>query len=234
MSDLAAALRRMLPDPPTTNYGVRRLKTDIRALLAPSPLIFDIGSKEARGAYLPGGPPPGARIVCVDIDARPGVDLVADAHDLHMVETGTVDLVMLLNVLEHVRDPQRVLAECERILKPGGIVWVDVPFMFPFHADPDDFWRFSDRGLEVACGRFEKIECTFLRGPASCMAELIVQFVAVLFSFNRRRLHSAAEYAARWLFSWIKYLDWFIANYESARVIHATTTFIGRKRAAAA
>jgi hypothetical protein len=63
------------------------------------------------------------------------------------------------------------------------------------------------------------------------MAELTVQFVAILFSFNSRRIHSGVEYGARWLFSWIKYLDWFIAHYETARVIHASTTFIGRKRA---
>jgi SAM-dependent methyltransferase len=156
---------------------------------------------------------------------------VADAQDLHMVEANSVDLVLAFNVLEHVRHPHRVIAECERILKPGGIVWIDVPFMYPFHADPDDFYRFSDHGLAIACERFEKLECTFLRGPASCMAELTVQFVAVLFSFNSRRVHAGVEYGARWLFSWIKYLDWFIAHYETARVIHASTTFIGRKRA---
>lgn len=231
MPDISATLRRLLPNPPSTNFGVRRLATNVRALLPANALIFDIGSKEARGSYIPGGVPPDARLVCVDIEARPGVDLVADAQDLHMVEAGSVDLVLLFNVLEHVRDPQRVIAECERILRPGGVVWIDVPFMYPFHADPDDYWRFSDRGLEVACARFERIECTFLRGPASCMAELTVQFVAVLLSFNRRRVRGAVEYAARWLFSWIKYLDYFIAHYEGAHVIHASTTFIGRKSA---
>ena len=50
-------------------------------------MIYDIGSRDARGRYSFGSPPPGARLFCVDIAPGPGVDIVADAHDLHMIDS---------------------------------------------------------------------------------------------------------------------------------------------------
>ena len=67
-----------LPEPPSTNYLYRDFDVNPYSLLPPKPTIFDIGSKEARGAYAFGTPPSDANIVCVDIFDGPGVDLVAD------------------------------------------------------------------------------------------------------------------------------------------------------------
>jgi SAM-dependent methyltransferase len=115
------------------------------------------------------GGSPDTRLVCVDIEDRPGTNLVADAQSLHVVEANSVDFVWAFNVLEHVRHPDRVIAECERILKLSGIKWIDVPFVHPIHSDPDAFYRFSQRGLAIFCERFEKLDRTLLRGPASNM-----------------------------------------------------------------
>jgi SAM-dependent methyltransferase len=224
-------LYHLLPVPPSTNYLYRRISPCPYELLPPTPLIFDIGSKEAKGSYAFGKPPAGAKVVCVDIAPGDGVDLVADAHDLHMVETGSVDLVVTVSVLEHVRYPHRVVAEIFRILKPGGIVYVNVPFVFPFHADPDDFWRFSYKGIVILCEQFERIDSGFNRGPASTMHHLLVHFLAMLFSFNSRTLYGINLDLFRWLLFWVKYLDSFLAKYQMAYVIHAGSYFIGRKPA---
>jgi SAM-dependent methyltransferase len=229
---MKATLRKLyhlLPDPPSTNYLYRPISPSPFDLLPPNALIFDIGSKEARGAYAFGTPPAGARIVCVDIEARPGVDLVADAHDLHMVTSDSVDLVTSVSVLEHVRYPQRVVKEIFRILKPGGIVYINVPFIFPFHADPDDFYRFSYKGIEILCEDFECISSGFNRGPASTMHHLLVHFMAMLFSFNSKTLYGINVDAFKWLLFWVKYLDKFVASYQMAYVIHAGSYFLGRK-----
>ena len=146
------------PKPPTTNFTYRSFAVKPYSLLPPSPVIFDIGSKSAGGSYAFGDPPPGARLVCVDIAGGPGVDLVADAHDMPMVADGTVDCVVTISTLEHVRYPGKVIDEIFRILKPGGILYVNVPFVFPFHADPDDFYRFSMKGLEILCEKFERLD----------------------------------------------------------------------------
>lgn len=217
--------------PPSTNYLFREIRPAPYQLLPPAALIYDIGSKGAGGCYAFGDPPPDARVVCVDAEAGPGVDLVADAHDLYMVPSDSVDCVVSISVLEHVRSPQRVVAEMFRILKPGGVIYLNVPFVFAFHADPDDYYRFSYTGLRLLCDRFEIIDNGFNRGPASAMCDLLVRFMAILFSFNSMRLYNLNRAGFTWLLFWIKYLDFVIARYKAAHVIHAGAYLLGRKPA---
>jgi SAM-dependent methyltransferase len=65
------------------------------------------------------------------------------------------DLVLMCQTLEHVWDPRRALLECHRILKPGGWMLADVPWMYEFHGLPDqpddDFWRISHHALTRLC-----------------------------------------------------------------------------------
>ena len=219
----------LLPEPPSTNYLYRSFDVNPYSLLPPNPTIFDIGSKEARGSYAFGDPPPGAKVVCVDMFDGPSVDLVADAHDMHMVADNSVDCVVTVSTLEHVRYPQKIVAEIYRILKLGGIIYVNVPFVFPFHADPDDFYRFSYNGIKILCEQFECLDSGFNRGPASTMHHLLVHFLAMLFCFNNRILYGINIDVFRWLLFWVKYLDLFLARYSMAHIIHAGSYFIGRK-----
>ena len=229
MIDILKRLYRRLPSPPSTNYLYREIRPSPYDFLPARPVIFDIGSKDARGKYAFGAAPPDAKVVCVDIEPGPGVDLVADAHDLHMVPSDSVDFVATISVLEHVRYPHKVMSEIHRILKPGGIVYVNVPFIFPYHADPDDFYRFSYRGIAILCEAFERIDSGFNRGPASTMHHLLVHFLALLFSFNSRTLYGVNVDFFQWLLFWVKYLDRFLARYRMAYVIHSGSYFIGRK-----
>jgi len=171
-------------------------------------------------------------VVCVDIEPGPHVDLVADAHDLNMVPDGSVDCVVSVSVLEHVRYPHKVVAEIHRILKPGGIVYLNIPFVYAFHGDPDDFYRFSCNGIRILCEAFEEIDSGFNRGPASTMCDLLVRFWAILLCFNSPRLYEFNRILFAWLLFWIKYLDAIIGRYDMARVIHAGAYFVGRKAAA--
>lgn len=67
--------------------------------------------------------------------------------------------IVCWSVLEHVPDPLRAIAEMHRVLKPGGEIWVQLPFLFPYHADPHDYWRVTPSGLRIWMQRFEEIEC---------------------------------------------------------------------------
>jgi len=225
------AVRRLLPPAPSTNYLWRDFDVKPYEFLPEKPLIYDIGAQESRGRYAFGSPPPGARLVCIDIEAGPGVDIVADAHDLHMVESGSADCVTCVGVLLHCRSPERVIGEFHRILKPGGILYVSSPFISPHAAVPAVYYFFSMEGLEATCAPFEKLQCGFNRGPASTMSHLLVVFSAILFSLNSKRLFAINQYLFSWVFFWIKYLDAFIARYEKARLFYTATYFIGRKAA---
>jgi len=57
------------------------------------------------------------------------------------------DVVVCTQVLEHVPEPQPVLAELCRVLKPGGRLWLSAPFFFQEHMQPYDFYRYTRFGL---------------------------------------------------------------------------------------
>lgn len=218
-----------LPEPPSTNYLYRQITPTPYEFLPPQPVIYDIGSRDAKAGYAFGKPPEDATVICVDIEEGVGVDLVADAHDLSMVEDASVDFVTSVSVLEHVRYPQKVVKEMYRILKPGGIIYLSVPFIFPFHGAPSDYYRFSFKGIEILCEDFEKVDSGFNRGPASTMHHLLVHFIAIILCFNSKTIYGINVDILKWLLFWVKYLDKFIARYDMAFVIHAGSYFIGRK-----
>ena len=149
------------------------------------------------------------------------------------VADNSVDCVVTISTLEHVRYPTKVVAEVYRILKPGGFVYINVPFMFPFHADPDDFYRFSSRGLEILCEEFERLDSGYDRGPASSMHHLLIHFFAIIFSFNSKTLYGINVDLFKWLLFWVKYLDKIIAHFKMAYVIHTGSYFVGRKTVSA-
>jgi SAM-dependent methyltransferase len=78
----------------------------------------------------------------------------ADIHiysPLHAIPRadGYFDAVMCNAVLEHVKNPEDVLQEFSRVLKPGGYLYLCVPFMQPEHLDPTDFQRYTKDGLRT-------------------------------------------------------------------------------------
>ena len=79
-------------------------------------------------------------------------DVFGDAQQLPFAPD-SVDHVLLLDVLEHIPEPDRCLAEIRRILKRDGTLTVQVPFMYPVHDAPLDFHRWTRFGLRAAAQR---------------------------------------------------------------------------------
>ena len=76
-----------------------------------------------------------------DIAASDSTDVVCDAQDMPF-ENAAFDLVMALEVMEHVPDTKAFLSEIQRVLKPDGEVIISVPFVFGEH-DFQDFYRWT-------------------------------------------------------------------------------------------
>lgn len=68
---------------------------------------------------------------------------------LHLpLSNASCDAALSVVVLEHTPDPQRLLSEFRRVLKPGGRVWLVVPMIWEIHQAPYDYFRFTRYGLE--------------------------------------------------------------------------------------
>jgi SAM-dependent methyltransferase len=116
--------------------------------------VLQIGSRTPRGEE---AVPPRHLLSepVIGLDIHPGynVDLVGDAHVLsRFVRERSLDGVLSASVLEHLQAPWLVAAEINRVLKPGGFVYHQVPGAWPAHAQPNDFWRFSAEGLRALFG----------------------------------------------------------------------------------
>lgn len=94
----------------------------------------------------------------LDIVPYPEVDLVADLGEVNPFKNGAFDVVVLMNVLEHVYESRNLLKSIARIVAPGGSVVITVPFLLKVHQAPFDFARYTpyfiekmatDAGLQV-------------------------------------------------------------------------------------
>ena len=63
------------------------------------------------------------------------------------IESSTYDCVFCSGVLEHIDDFQAALAEITRVLRPGGVLLLGLPFRQPVHQSPHDYWRFTEFGI---------------------------------------------------------------------------------------
>ena len=93
------------------------------------------------------------------------VDVIATAYEVPLPDAGA-DTLLLTSVMEHLEQPERALAECRRLLRPGGHLIMTAPFIWPVHEQPRDFFRYSPDGLRflLESAGFELVELEPLAG----------------------------------------------------------------------
>lgn len=83
----------------------------------------------------------GVELIHVDQREAPGVDLRADLTDpgdVPRLKALEPQALLCCNLLEHVLDPGCLARHSLDILAPGGLVFVTVPYSYPYHRDPID------------------------------------------------------------------------------------------------
>lgn len=100
------------------------------------------------------------RLIAVDFYPYQGIRVVCDLNQPLPFSDASADAVVLSNTLEHVAEPNTLLSECGRILKPGGVLLGAVPFMIDIHQRPYDFYRYTDVNVDYLLKKhgFEKRE----------------------------------------------------------------------------
>lgn len=85
---------------------------------------------------------PGRKYVGCDMREGPGVDRVEDLSRL-TIASDSLSTILCVETLEHVFEVRRAVDELMRVLAPGGLLAISVPFNHRLHAHPDDYWRIS-------------------------------------------------------------------------------------------
>lgn len=168
-------------------------------------------------------------VVTVDFIPGPGVDIAGDIHALPIPDN-TYDCVFCTGTLEHVRDPATAVRELYRILKPGGVIHIDVPFMQGYHPDPTDYWRFTLDGLKLLCSAFEEIDAGTYIGP-TCGLVWISREWANSWTSNRV-LCNLLLIPTAILTAPFRYLDYLMIRSERSHHAASAVYFRGRKPAA--
>lgn len=205
-SKLRAALGRMLnPSNIVAERIVRRLLSMLRERPAQAtfrqPLVLVIGGATI-GSGLEELYTDDISVLSFDIYQSAYTQLIADAHQIPL-QNASVDAVVIQAVLEHVLEPWTVCREIHRVLRPGGFVFADTPFLQQVHEGPYDFTRFTESGHRYLFRDFEEIESGVGAGLGSQLLWSIDYFVRGIFRSRELGL------SARLLMSWLARLDGF-------------------------
>jgi SAM-dependent methyltransferase len=99
------------------------------------------------------------------------------------------DTLMATEVLEHCPNPYQIIKEMERVLKPGGLIFFTVPFLWNLHEVPHDEYRYTPFALQrifKECS-MEEIELFAHGGWDMSMAQMIGMWVVATKRGARRK-----------------------------------------------
>ena len=113
----------------------------------------------------------GVETLHVDMRELPGVDVRADLTDASDVERLSAlrpNELLCCNLLEHVLEPKQLARHCLDLLPRGGLVFVTVPFSYPYHRDPiDTLYRPSPAELSELFESARMLDATILGAGVS-------------------------------------------------------------------
>jgi len=111
---------------------------------------------------------PDIDVVSFDIYATNETTFVGDAHRIPLADS-SFDAVWIQAVLEHVYSPVLVVDEIARVLRPGGLIYAETPFLQPVHEGAYDYLRFSPSGHRLLFPAFDELAAGPLGGPGAIL-----------------------------------------------------------------
>jgi len=223
-----SALARRLPSlsgNPVSRRNYRRLLEAVSSLAERPRVLVVGGAAVGAGLY---DALTNDSIDWVETDVLPSdrTHLLADVHEIPF-EDGSFDAVVVQAVLEHVLDPVRAVGEIRRVLRPGGWVYAETPFMQQVHAGAYDFTRYTHLGHRRLFRWFSEVDSGPSCGPGMALAWSWQAFLAGFASGTRGK--QAATLAARLTAFWLKYLDRFLVTRRGAYLGASSFYFLGRR-----
>jgi len=121
------------------------------------------------------------RVINLDIVDGENVDVVSDAGNMPFLDN-SFDFIVCQAVIEHLKNPKIVINEIKRVLKEGGYFYCTVPFLQGYHADPNDYQRFTNEGMKILLKHFTILKKGVSSGPFSAIAWIIRD----IFTFGKK------------------------------------------------
>jgi len=114
--------------------------------------ILDIGSKNQRYSYLFKG-----QVTAVDLKSDPDKQVIqGDLNYTLPFKNSSFNGIVCVEVLEYVHDLDHAVAEIHRLLVPGGVALVSIPFMYHDH---DDYARYTLSKIQQSLKNFSHVTC---------------------------------------------------------------------------
>lgn len=208
---------------PNLTYQCSPQVEKVVAAAAPGAMMLDLGA---------GGRRLHPDMKTVDFVDSGATDYVADVCAVPL-EDAEVDLIVATGLLEHVQNEHDFLSECKRLVKPGGKLHIEVPFLQQYHDDPIDMRRYTQSGLEEFVQRygFEVDQSGFHIGPSVTVATLNAYWASFLFPGNNpvsKVLSNGAFFLVSLMGYPMKFLDkWVMRNEQAHRLafgVYVTAT----------
>lgn len=115
--------------------------------------------------------------IIFNIEIKNKPDVQGDASKLPFNEA-QFQTIFCFEVLEHCKQPQAVLQEIYRVLSSNGIFFLSIPFLYPMHADPFDFQRWTDTNLKHEFTKlgFKRVKIEPMGGIFSSLNDILLNF----------------------------------------------------------
>jgi SAM-dependent methyltransferase len=137
--------------------------TDLRESLGQAGIFLEVGARGPASTAMRQLRQAAWHYIGVDYQADANVDFVVDAHCIskHFAEA-SVDVIYSAEVMEHLLSPLTFVLEANRILKDGGLFVASVPTIWPLHAEPWDYWRFTSHSWKGLLNQNTGFELLYL------------------------------------------------------------------------
>ncbi len=168
-------------------------------------------------------------VINLDIFPFKNVDIVADAATLPFKDN-SVDMIISESTIEHTPNFEKVIKEMRRVVRPGGFVYISIPFLVPFHASPNDYTRLTHEGLKQQFYDFTPKKIGALGGPASALVTLLMYFFALPFSIISEAMYNVATYFFMAVLSPLRFLDLIFYLFPRSIEVSAIIYYIGEKK----
>jgi SAM-dependent methyltransferase len=194
-----------------------RLRRIIRGWLErvpPGSVVLEVGAGSGFLEPVVRRAVPRAVYVGGDIAPTETTGIVFDATAMPLANA-SVDVVMAVEVLEHMPQPEALVAEASRVLRPQGRLMLTVPFMFGVH-DFRDYHRFTPLGMEQILARHGvALEEVRLRGGTFTAATGLVRTLILNAIVGKPKDWRAVGRSkeARWLASTVVLTPWTVVTW---------------------